>query len=213
MQYSVNDKVMHPKYGPGHVIQVQHRELVPGFEHYYVIELLDKASKLYVPVRKADAVGIRPVMSRAKLARVIDTLHDEPHRLVKDFKARQEGIREKLSTAQPVKIAEAVRDLAFRRYDDRLTKVDQDLLDRARDMLAAEMAAATDSEIMEANETIQAAVRLAIVNESSSSEESETAPKSEALLRKLLKRMRRLSASGVAQEQTSQVSKAAHYVS
>lgn len=159
MQFMVGDKVVHPQYGPGHIVSVQHRELVEGFEHYYVIELLMNGSTLYIPMRKMDELGLRPVMSQAKLSRVLETLRDMPRRLSKDFKVRQARIREKLGTARPIKLAEAIRDLSGRKRRSHLTKVDRDLLDRGREMLAAEIAMATGTDVIYAHEAMDTALR------------------------------------------------------
>jgi CarD family transcriptional regulator len=162
MQFSVGDKVMHPQYGPGRITHVQHRELVEGFEHYYVIELSKNGSTLFVPVRKSEELGMRPVMSRAKISRVLETLRAVPDLLSKDFKKRQTRIREKLATARPIKVAEAVRDLTWRRHRKHLTKVDKELLDRGRDILAEEMALASGTDAIYAHQTMDTVLKSAI---------------------------------------------------
>ncbi len=193
MQFSIDDKVMHPQYGPGQIVGVEHRELVEGFEHYYVIELLAD-NTLYVPIRKMDELGVRRVMSQAKFARVLDTLRSAPRRLSKDFRERQQRIREKVATARPIKVAEAVRDLTGRRQRGHLTKVDRDLLKRARELLAAEMAMATGTDILHAHRTMDTALMGRKVHESDVAEPVRvygTALTSEqqTLVEKLLKRI------------------------
>jgi CarD family transcriptional regulator len=153
-QFSVGDRVVHPQYGPGQITGVEHRELVEGFEHYYVIKLLMNGGTLYVPMRGVEELGLRPVMSWARLARVLATLHDVPGRLSKDFRERQERVRTELATARPIKLAEVVRDLTGRRRRSYLTKVDKELLNRGRELLAAEIAAVTGTEVLDAHTTI-----------------------------------------------------------
>jgi CarD family transcriptional regulator len=158
MQFSVGDKVVHPQYGPGQIIGVEHRELVEGFEHYYVIELLIDETTLFIPMSRTGELGLRRVMSQAKLARVLETLQEAPRRLSKDFKVRQARIRDKLATARPAKVAETVRDLTGRRRRSYLTKVDKRLLTRARELLAAEMAVVNGIDVLYAHQTIDRAL-------------------------------------------------------
>jgi CarD family transcriptional regulator len=158
MQFSVGDQVVHPQYGPGRVVGVEHRELVEGFEHYYVIELFIDKSTLFMPMCKMDELGVRPVMSQAKLRRVLKSLQEVPRRLSKDFKVRQERIREKLATARPTKVAEAVRDLTGRKRRSHLTKVDRRLLDKGREFLAAEIAAVNGVDLLYGLQTIDRAL-------------------------------------------------------
>ena len=78
MQFSVGDKIMHPKFGAGEIVGEQHRELVEGFEHYFVIKIMSTGATAYVPVRKMEELGVRLVMSRSKLVQVLKTLRDVP---------------------------------------------------------------------------------------------------------------------------------------
>lgn len=164
MQYSIGDKVMHTKIGAGQISGVEHRELVKGFEHYYVIKILSTGATVYVPMHKMEELGVRPVMSGAKLAQVLATLGGVPRQLSKDFKERQERIRQKLGTGGVIPIAEAVRDLSWRRQHANLTKRDEDLLNRGRELLATEMAVATDTPVTHAHEAIDAALETAMTH-------------------------------------------------
>jgi len=164
MQFSVGDKIMHPKFGAGEIVGEQHRELVEGFEHYFVIKIMSTGATAYVPVRKMEELGVRLVMSRSKLTQVLKTLRDVPRVLSKDYKRRQERILEKLGTGMAIPVAEAVRDLTWRKERKRLTQKDEDLLNRGRERLATEIALATDTQVFDAEERIDDVLRVAIMN-------------------------------------------------
>jgi CarD family transcriptional regulator len=158
MEFSVGDKVVHPRHGFGQITRLERLDLVEGFERYYVIEVPDHGLTLHVPVRKMEELGVRPVMSRAKLSRVLETLRGRPRQLSEGYKQRQDWIREKLETGGPLRIAEVVRDLTWHERRAYLTKADSELLTRGRDFLAAEIAVVTDTEIAEAKQTIDTAL-------------------------------------------------------
>lgn len=162
MQFAIGDKVMHPRFGAGEIIGEEHRELVEGFAHYFVINVLTSGATAYVPVGKMQELGVRPVMSRTKLAQVLRTLRGMPRVLSKDYKQRQARIQEMLGTGRPVPVAEVVRDLAWRRKHKNLTQKDEALLARGMDLLASEMAAATDTQILDAREAIDVTLRGAM---------------------------------------------------
>ena len=65
----------------------------------------------------------------------------------------------KLATARPIKLAEVVRDLTGRRRQSYLTKVDKDLLSRGRELLAAEIAAVTETQVFDAHATINEMIK------------------------------------------------------
>ena len=136
-----------------------------------------------------DELGMRPVMSRAELARVLDVLGGMPRLLVKDFKIRQEQIREKLATCHPIQIAEAVRDLTWRKQDTHLTKIDEDLLRQGRALLAGEIAVATDTKSFDAQDAIDAALRIAVASKPERARTASATPTStpQSLIQKYLK--------------------------
>jgi CarD family transcriptional regulator len=158
MEFSVGDKVVHPRCGFGRVTGLEHLDLVDGFERYYAIEIPDQGLTVRVPVRNAVELGVRPVMTRAKLARVLDMLRGKPRLLSEDYKERQAWIRERLDAGSPLRIAEIVRDLTWHERRAHLTKADSDLLARGRQALSAEMALVTNTDVADARHVIDAAL-------------------------------------------------------
>jgi len=162
MQFAVGDKVVHPRLGAGQITGMKWQELVEGFEHYYVIEIPGRELIVNVPVHKMDELGVRLIMSQARFDRVLDTLRSAPSRLPKNFKSRQDQIQQKIRTGHPIQVAEAVRDLTWHQEIAHSTKKDSDLLTRARQFLAGEMALMTGEEIVDVKETIDAALETAM---------------------------------------------------
>lgn len=198
MGYSIGDKIMHPKFGAGRITGEAHRELVKGFEHYYVINVVGTGATAYVPMRKMDELGVRRVMSRDKIAQVFNTLRSNPRKLSTDYKQRQMRVQEQLQTRRPIQVAEAVRDLTWHRKRKHLTQKDESLLSQGRELLASEMALATDSQISDAEQTIETVLTVAITSEPDGQQDlreasANLALTSDALVHKLL--------SGVAEEQ------------
>jgi CarD family transcriptional regulator len=164
MEFSVGDKVIHPGLGAGRITRVEERELLQVSEQYYVIEIPGKGSTVYIPVSRIDDLGLRPAMSKAKLARVLATLRGTPGELPQDPKERREQVQEKLKPTHPMLIAELVRDLTWLRHTAHLTKKDQDLLSRGRDFLAGEIALIKDGEVSEAEREIDDALATAMTS-------------------------------------------------
>ena len=162
MGFSIGDKVMHPKFGAGQITGEEHRELVGGFKHYYVIKVLGRQATAYVPVSKMDELGVRLVMSLGNLGRVLGILRSVPSALSNDHKERQARVQEQLGTRLPIPVAEAVRDLTWRRKLKHLTPKDTALLNHGRERLAAEMALATDADVLEAHEMIDGTLSAAL---------------------------------------------------
>jgi CarD family transcriptional regulator len=165
MKFAVGDKIMHPNFGVGQITKETHRELVEGFEHYFVIEVMRTGATAYVPKRKMSELGVRMVMSIDEMFQVLDTLGSEPRTLAQDYKERQAKIEEQLDTRRPIPIAEAVRDLTWREQESHLTKRDGDLLAKGVELLTSEMAIASDSDEFEAQQSIDTALRFSLTRD------------------------------------------------
>lgn len=162
VEFAVGDKVVHPYHGPGTISSIEQRDFTEGLEHYYVIEIPGQGLTLHVPKDRMAKIGVRPAMARTQLARMLKTLRGRPHRLPADYKERQELVAEKLKTARPKEIAEAVRDLTWYQNQAHLTKRDSEYLDRGRQLLAAEVALVSDLDVAEANKMIDTTLTTAL---------------------------------------------------
>ncbi len=163
MTFEINDSVVHPKHGVGKITKIIDEELVAGFDQYYVIDIYGTGLTIRIPVVMADELGLRHTMSQPNLQNVIEVLRDKPDQLPGDYKIRQSGIREKLNTAMPVRIAEVVRDLGWRKASAHLSNLDVNLLDESRRLLAGEIAVINDVKFDHALQLIEQNVSVSIV--------------------------------------------------
>ncbi len=155
MDYTVGDMIMHPAHGCGRITAVKDIELVEGFEHYYEIQIPSESLTLNIPMRKMGEMGIRHVMRERKLVRVLETLAGLPETLSDNYKVRQAGIDRKIKTGHPLKLAEVVRDMAWRETTDSLTRGDSKLLGQARGQLADEIAVVNHTDVNQAAALIE----------------------------------------------------------
>lgn len=159
LTYQVGDKVVHPVYGAGIVIGITRKSIAGDVRRYYVVDPMSYDMQVMVPVDKAKASGLRDVLKRSGIARVFRTLQDAPEELSDDHKERQALVDEKLVSANPIEIAKIIRDLSWlARRKGRLGTTDTKLLDRARSLLAGELAIALDVDVETALERIQRAL-------------------------------------------------------
>jgi RNA polymerase-interacting CarD/CdnL/TRCF family regulator len=160
--YSVGDKVVHPRYGPGQILSIESRDFLDGPKRYYTLLVPDQDLTVYFPVRRTKELGIRPAMSRSRLPEVLDTLGSRPRDLPQDYKERQQHVHERLTTGRVMQVAKVVRDLSWHRHRAHLTRKDTDYLKLGLDLLAAEMALACGDEIPDMNELIESTIDMAM---------------------------------------------------
>jgi CarD family transcriptional regulator len=160
--YDVGDKVVHPGYGPGVITAVEERQVIGDAKRYYVIEMLAGGGTLMTPVAQADNVGLRLAINDASMARLRKALTKSPGSLPSDFRVRQVEVEERLKGADTFAIAKVIRDLAWYDQVHGLTRRDTQLMDRAEQTLAAELALVEDIEVKAAREWVQEIVAEAV---------------------------------------------------
>jgi CarD family transcriptional regulator len=160
--YAVGDKVVHPGYGPGVIRDIDRREMIGEPKRYYVIDMQDGGATLMTPVAKADEVGLRLAISKASIKKLFQSLSESPHTLSEDFKERQTEIEEQLKTGDIYITAKVLRDLAWHGREHNLTKRDTELLQRAEDLIASEVALVEGTDVKVAIEQLQATLAEAV---------------------------------------------------
>ena len=149
MAFEVGDRVVHPGYGAGEVVEIRALQFL-GRERksYYSIDLLsDPGTTIMVPVRDEEKVGLRPPIAPSRMGRVWRVLGSAPQTLPTDHKERYALVQEKLQGGDTFRIAEALRDMAWRREQKRsLTIEGKRLYDRAIRFLSAEIAGSRRSD-------------------------------------------------------------------
>jgi len=158
MEFLVGQHIVHPAHGAGTVVGVQEQELVEGYEHYYVIRFADKRLTVRVPQLRTDELGLRSVMGTAKCKEVFSVLSSLPKQLPSNFKERRRTVEKLIHSGKPVKVAEALRELTWRRELKPLNKADSELLSQASGMLVEEMSLATGEEKTRVERQISAAL-------------------------------------------------------
>jgi CarD family transcriptional regulator len=160
--YAVGDKVVHPGYGPGIIKGIERRQVIGEEKDYYIIDILTGDATLMTPVSQADRVGLRPAMSDASIKRLLEVLSEAPATLPQDFHERQLGIDERLKEGDVLVAAGVMRDMIWYGHANELTKRDTQLMQRAEELVAGELALAKGIQVKEALEKMQAILEEAI---------------------------------------------------
>jgi RNA polymerase-interacting CarD/CdnL/TRCF family regulator len=168
VKLAVGDAVVYAAYGVGFVA-VRERRLVLGVEQDVVVLELAGGLSVTLPVVRARE-QLRSPVSEAGIRRVQETLRDdgEPSREV--WLKRKRQTEAKLTGGDPLKLAEVVRDgvrrkqtLLAEKRNSRLSLGENDLYEKARQLLVGEIGVACGLDPAEADAWIdkQIAARAA----------------------------------------------------
>jgi CarD family transcriptional regulator len=170
MAFKTGDAVFHPVRGAGVVTGIKDRKWDGEKRRYYTIELLGHpGTKVMIPASAAKEVGLRHAMSQTKLKKVWRVLRGDPQKLPKDHKERYAVIAEKLHTGDAFEVAEAVRDMAWRRRQKgKLTTRGKRIYKEALMLLSGEIAAVQEIEMEEAEGQVYARLQESLAPASAS---------------------------------------------
>jgi CarD family transcriptional regulator len=95
--------------------------------------------KVMIPVDSARKVGLRMIISKDNVSRVIDILQGKETESISDWKLRYVTNLEKMKSGSIYKVAEVARSLSLRSREKGLSSGERKLLDSACQLIAEEL--------------------------------------------------------------------------
>lgn len=157
-EFRIGDKVLHPIYGAGTLVSIERRGKDGTASDYYVIELLQGKGRLLTPVDRSDELGIRKPVAKGERRELSKVFSGRPRKLSDDYRKRRSVIDQRLREGSYVEIGRVVRDLSCVETQGRATTGDRRMLQRAKGLLAKELAASDNVSEEEALERIDSAL-------------------------------------------------------
>src|SRR5690554_902533 len=72
--FNIGDRVVYPMHGAGVIEAVEEKDVEGATENYYVIRLSMGEMKIMVPVSNVNLVGVREVIGKEEVMKVLDVL-------------------------------------------------------------------------------------------------------------------------------------------
>ena len=153
MEFKAGDYVVHPAYGVGSILRLEEKQLAETeMRLYYVLAV--EHSTVWVPVKSNGAIGLRGVTPKNELEQYRRVLKSKPAALDRDHHKRRFEISERLKQGSFRAICETARDLTAFGWNKPLNDVDAGLLQKVRDNLCREWAAAEGVTVADASREV-----------------------------------------------------------
>lgn len=141
MQLKIGDLVVHPAFGLGHIVEIEERPLSEKKTHLYYKVIRLKHS-MWVRVEAQEVAGLRLATAQSDLDHYRDVLKSPPVPLNADLQQRHLGLVSRLSQGSFQGVCEVMRDLTAWGGREPLNRADTTILQKTRDSLSQEWAAA-----------------------------------------------------------------------
>lgn len=160
-EFKVGDNAVYPGHGVGEITAIKTEEMMGATLTFYSIRILETGMKIMVPSTKAQTVGLRPIISRTEVVKVLDILKQKEVKIDNQtWNRRYREYMEKIKTGSVYEIAQVLRDLYLLKEDKELSFGERKMLEDARKLLLAELSLATNPDELKAQDEVKAIFEL-----------------------------------------------------
>ncbi|MBL8191770.1 MAG: hypothetical protein JNK38_27395 [Acidobacteria bacterium] len=151
-------KVNYPNQGPCLIDSVVKKDVAGNPMSFYCLALLDdRGGELFVPVEKAEDLGLRPLLKKSEIPRLLGQLAKDSQ-VVKDWKQRTKDHLKLLASGSAFDLADVVESLTTLNKSKLLSFRENSLLEKAKRLLVCEI-----SEVLgESKAVVEARIDLAL---------------------------------------------------
>jgi CarD family transcriptional regulator len=158
LEFKVGDKVVYPNHGVG-VIEDVTEKTIGGIESsFYRLRILSTDSTVMVPVGNTATVGLRKVLTKRQITRVMKVMKNGEVATYDDWKGRFQANSEKMRTGDILAVAEVLKSLTVLNEVKPLSYRERKMLDRARFLLISELSEASGKDGEKVEEQIDNAL-------------------------------------------------------
>ena len=148
--FSKGDKVIYPHHGAAVIEDLTTREFLGEKKKFFVLKLTQGDLTLMVPVDNTDEVGLREVVPKRDVKKVLDVLKKSESRMPTNWSRRYKTNIEKIRSGDIYQVAEVVRNLSIREAEKGLSAGEKRMLSKARQILVSELTFAVDASLEKA---------------------------------------------------------------
>jgi len=160
-KFKVGDKIVYPNQGVGVVEEICTTCAFSDSDEkcsFYRLRILGSDTTVLVPVEKSDTLGLRSVISKDKVTKLLKTLRKQKSKTSRNWKGRFKENSEKMQTGKIEDVAEVFRNLHHLNLEKPLSYREKRMMERAREMIISEVAEAEKLSENAASERVDKAV-------------------------------------------------------
>jgi CarD family transcriptional regulator, regulator of rRNA transcription len=137
------DIVVHPEHGAAVIQELREKEFLGEKRTYLVLRVAYGDLTLLIPVDSTEQVGLRQVVSKTEVKKVLKVLTEDESSMAANWSRRFKNNMEKLHSGDPFQVAEVLRNLAIREREKGLSAGEKRMILKARQILISELSHAT----------------------------------------------------------------------
>lgn len=141
--FQIGDKAVYPGHGVGVIEAIETKQIMGSQQIFYILRILENGMTIMIPRDNAGAVGLRGIIRKIDVAKVMQILKDRDVTLDNQtWNRRYREYMEKINTGSIYEIAEVLRDLHLLKQAKELSFGERKIMDMAKSFLVKELSIA-----------------------------------------------------------------------
>lgn len=169
--FKIGDKIVYPMHGAGTIEDIEIKEILGEKSEYFIMRMPIGDMKVMVPVNKVEEVGVREIIEKEDLDKVISILEGRMSSMPQNWNRRYRINMDKIKSGDIFEISAVVRNLLILDKEKGLSTGEKKMLGSAKQMLLSEMILVSDKSIDEIEDIILKSIDYSEVLEMEESEE------------------------------------------
>ncbi|HYH27681.1 MAG TPA: CarD family transcriptional regulator [Actinomycetota bacterium] len=145
MAYRKGQRVIYPHHGAAVIEDMTEKEFLGEKKKYLILRLAYGDLTLSLPVDSCEEVGLRDVVGKREVTKVMEVLREPETRMPTNWSRRYKTNIEKIKSGDIFQVAEVVRNLSIREREKGLSAGEKRMLHKARQILISELVFAVGS--------------------------------------------------------------------
>ncbi|OHD68159.1 MAG: transcriptional regulator [Spirochaetes bacterium RBG_16_49_21] len=156
--FKVGDNIVYPMHGVGRIESIEKKIVLGKRGEYYIITILSSGMKVMIPVKNAEQIGIRGIIPKRDVKKVVFILVKDEISSVDDWKERYQNNMDKVKSGSIYEVSEVARDLYRRGREKELSIMERKLYENAYQLVTHEIALSKNIDIEEAGNLVSEAL-------------------------------------------------------
>ena len=141
--FVAGDMAVYPSHGVGQIEDIEVQTIGGIDQSFYILKILDNDMTIMIPTATSDNVGLRPIISKNEVKKVVDILKDRDIKIsAQTWNRRYRDYTEKIKTGSVFEVAVVLRDLLLLKGDKDLSYGERKMMDTAKSLLIKEISLA-----------------------------------------------------------------------
>lgn len=141
--FATGDMAVYPSHGVGRIEDIEIKTIGGIDQSFYILKILDNDMTIMIPTATSENVGLRPIISKNEVKKVVDILKDRDIKVsAQTWNRRYRDYTEKIKTGSVFEVAVVLRDLLLLKGDKDLSYGERKMMDTAKSLLIKEISLA-----------------------------------------------------------------------